>query len=49
MHDPLQTFRTAILAALGHAPELIEPGKFQRVQADRESHRRCPCARLTFD
>ena len=30
MHDPLQSFRTAILATLGHAPELIEPGRFQR-------------------
>lgn len=30
MRDPLQDFRTAILAALGHAPECIEPGRFQR-------------------
>lgn len=30
MHDPLQTFREAILAALGHAPDVIEPGRFQR-------------------
>ena len=26
----LQAFRVAILAALGHAPEVIEPGRFQR-------------------
>jgi len=30
MDDPLQAFRAAILAALGHAPEVIEPGRFQR-------------------
>ena len=30
MHDPLQDFRTAILAALGYAPDTIEPGRFQR-------------------
>src|SRR5688500_4502667 len=30
MRDPLQAFRVAILAALGHAPEVIEPGRFQR-------------------
>lgn len=30
MHDPVQAFRTAILAALGHAPEVIEPGRFHR-------------------
>ncbi|MDP1647979.1 MAG: toprim domain-containing protein [Rubrivivax sp.] len=30
MADPVQAFRAAILAALGHAPEEIEPGKFQR-------------------
>ena len=30
MVDPLQAFRAAILAALGHAPEVIEPGRFQR-------------------
>ena len=30
MVDPLQAFRAAILAALGHAPELIEPGRFCR-------------------
>jgi len=30
MADPVQTFRAAILAALGHAPEVIEPGRFQR-------------------
>lgn len=30
MADPVQAFRTAILAALGHAPEVIEPGRFQR-------------------
>jgi len=30
MHEPLQAFRLAILATLGHAPEVIEPGKFQR-------------------
>lgn len=30
MHDPLQDFRAAILATLGYAPEVIEPGRFQR-------------------
>ena len=30
MHDPLQSFRAAILATLGHAPEVIEPGRFHR-------------------
>jgi phage/plasmid primase-like uncharacterized protein len=30
MRDPTGDFREAILAALGHAPEVIEPGRFQR-------------------
>lgn len=30
MHDPVQAFQGAILAALGHAPEVIEPGRFLR-------------------
>ena len=30
MRDPLQAFREAILAALGYAPEVIEPGKLHR-------------------
>ncbi len=30
MSEPLQDFRAAILAALGHAPDTIEPGRFQR-------------------
>ena len=30
MRDPVQAFRAAILAALGHAPEAIEPGRFHR-------------------
>ncbi len=30
MTDPLQAFRVAILAVLGHAPEVIEPGRFHR-------------------
>jgi putative DNA primase/helicase len=30
MHDPAQRFRSAILAALGHAPEVIEHGRFIR-------------------
>ena len=30
MHDPLQVFRAEILAVLGHAPEVIAPGRFQR-------------------
>lgn len=30
MHDPMQDFRTAMLTALGHAPEVIEPGRFHR-------------------
>ncbi|MBP6900885.1 MAG: toprim domain-containing protein [Burkholderiaceae bacterium] len=28
--DPVQAFRAALLAGLGHAPERIEPGRFQR-------------------
>lgn len=30
MHDPVQSFRAAILVALGYAPEVIEPGRFHR-------------------
>ena len=30
MHDPVQDFRAALLACLGHAPKAIEPGRFQR-------------------
>jgi putative DNA primase/helicase len=30
VHDPRDDFRAAILAALGHAPDVIEPGRFQR-------------------
>ena len=30
MSEPVQAFRAAILAVLGHAPEVIEPGRFQR-------------------
>jgi phage/plasmid primase-like uncharacterized protein len=30
MHEPVQAFRLAMLAVLGHAPECIEPGRFQR-------------------
>lgn len=30
MSDPVQVFRAAILAVLGYAPEVIEPGRFQR-------------------
>ena len=30
MRDAMQAFREAILAALGHAPEVIEPGRFHR-------------------
>ncbi|MDE2367536.1 MAG: toprim domain-containing protein [Burkholderiales bacterium] len=30
MSDPVQAFRAAILAALGHAPDDIEPGRFHR-------------------
>ena len=30
MHDSIQAFRTAILATLGHAPAVIEPGKLHR-------------------
>ena len=30
MSDRAQTFRLAILATLGHAPEVIEPGRFHR-------------------
>lgn len=30
MSDPVQAFHSAIWAALGHGPETIEPGQFQR-------------------
>jgi putative DNA primase/helicase len=30
MHDPSQAFRDAILTTLGHAPDVIEPGRFLR-------------------
>jgi hypothetical protein len=30
MGDPVQAFREAILAALGHAPDVIEPGRLHR-------------------
>ena len=30
MREAIEDFRGAILATLGHAPELIEPGRFQR-------------------
>lgn len=30
MRDPVEAFKAAILAVLGHAPEMIEPGKLQR-------------------
>jgi phage/plasmid primase-like uncharacterized protein len=30
MTDPVQAFHTAILSTLGHAPDLIEPGRFHR-------------------
>jgi phage/plasmid primase-like uncharacterized protein len=30
MSDPVQAFKLTMLAALGHAPEVIEPGKLQR-------------------
>ena len=30
MAEPLQDFRETILAGLGHAPDMIEPGRFQR-------------------
>jgi putative DNA primase/helicase len=30
MDDPVRAFQAAILAALGHAPEVIEPGRFLR-------------------
>ena len=30
MPNPQEDFRVAILAALGHAPEMIEPGRFHR-------------------
>ena len=30
MHETMQAFRGAILAALGHAPEVIEPGRLHR-------------------
>jgi putative DNA primase/helicase len=30
MHDPLHKFREVILATLGYAPDVIEPGRFNR-------------------
>ncbi len=30
MHDPVRAFQAAILAMLGHAPEVIEPGRLHR-------------------
>jgi len=30
MHDPIEAFQAAILATLGHAPDVIEPGRFCR-------------------
>jgi putative DNA primase/helicase len=30
MHDPAQAFREAMLATLGHAPDVIEPGRLHR-------------------
>lgn len=30
MSDPVQAFRAAILAAIGNAPDVIEPGRFHR-------------------
>lgn len=30
MADPIQAFREAILAVLGHVPDVIEPGRFHR-------------------
>ena len=30
MREPIEAFRSAILAALGHAPDVIEPGKLHR-------------------
>ncbi len=38
MSDPVQAFHAAILATLGHAPEVIEPGRFHRfATSDRRS------------
>jgi len=38
MRDPIHAFRESILAALGHAPEQIEAGRFQRfATSDRRS------------
>lgn len=38
MSDQAQAFRLAILAALGHAPDVIEPGRFHRFgTSDRSS------------
>ena len=33
MSDPLQDFQAAILAALGYAPEVIEPGRMIDIEA----------------
>ena len=38
MRDATECFRTAILATLGHSPELIEPGRFQRFSTNDRRH-----------
>lgn len=38
MSDPVQAFRLAILATLGHAPDQIEPGRFQRFPTSDRPH-----------
>ena len=35
MNDPCEAFRSAILASLGCAPELIEPGRFHRFSTSK--------------
>lgn len=35
MHDPIEQFKAVVLEHLGHAPEQIEPGKFQRFSTSK--------------
>ena len=47
MHDSLQDFRSAILATLGHAPDVIEPGRTSRRYRQRRPDGRALQARAS--
>jgi phage/plasmid primase-like uncharacterized protein len=49
MHDPLRAFRAAILAALGHAPEEIEPGRMHRFRTGPKAADRAGWCKLFTD